>query len=314
MRVPMYHYVRPTVDRPPGGYYRLALADFRAQLDRLASRYDLLDREQALAVLRGERPPPDDGVLLTFDDGLVDHHEWVLPELRDRGVCGVFFVTTGPLDGCVPAVHRVHALLGAVPAREVHAALRETMADRDVSPDRGRSADTYDEGGVTGDDAEAAAAVKRLVNFELPPTSVSKLVGAVEERLSKPTPSVDSYYLSATQLRDLDEAGMLLGAHTVTHPVLSRLPPAAQRVEVRDSFDRLESLVGPLDVRLFAYPYGGAETFTDETTAILQESGCDLAFTTVSGTVDAESLTTSPYELRRQDCNEFPHGGATFDL
>ncbi|MFC5970128.1 polysaccharide deacetylase family protein [Halomarina salina] len=317
MRAVMYHYVRPVADRPPNGYYRLELSDFRRQLDRLERAFDVLDRTRLLAVLRGDAPPPDDGLVLTFDDGLLDHHEWVFPELRRRGLCGVFFVSTGPLDGQVLPVHRVHSLLGSHPTDRVREALLATMDERGVAADGGGSTDTYRSDAVRDvedDPAAHAAAVKRLVNFELPPESVPGLLDAVESRLGATTPSADAYYLSETGLRDLDDAGMVVGAHTVTHPVLSRLSVAAQRREIRDSFDRLEEVVGPLDVRPFAYPYGGPETFTDATEELLADADCDVAFTTVSGAFDGDDVRDRPFALPRQDCNEFPHGDASFDV
>jgi len=310
----MYHYVRPDDDRPPSGYYRLDRADFRSQLDHFERRYDVLDGDDARAVLDGERPPSDDDLLLTFDDGLADHHEWVLPELRSRGLCGLFFVSTGPLDGRALAVHRVHALLGSHPSDAVHDALRDAMAARGVARDAEGATDTYGEGGASGEAADAAATVKRLVNFEVPPEAVDGVLDAVEERLSAPSIDPGAFYLSETRLRSLDEAGMLLGAHSVTHPVLSRLPEAAQRAEIRGSFDRLEAVVGPLDRRLFAYPYGGPATFDETTTELLRAAACDAAFTTVSGSVRRDDLVSRPLELPRRDCNEFPHGDASFDM
>ena len=55
MRAVMYHYVRPDLDRPPGGYYRLDYDDFRSQLDHLEREYDVLGRNRLLAVVRGGR-------------------------------------------------------------------------------------------------------------------------------------------------------------------------------------------------------------------------------------------------------------------
>jgi peptidoglycan/xylan/chitin deacetylase (PgdA/CDA1 family) len=305
----MYHYVRPATDRPPGGYYRLDVADFRAQLDHFEASFDVLGRERLLAVLRGERAPPDDALLLTFDDGLADHHEWVLPELRDRGLSGVFFVPTGPLDGVALPVHRVHALLGSHDARRVRDALLAAVEKRGLDRS-GASADTYGDEG----ELDAATEVKRLVNFDLPWTAVPEVLDAVERRLSATPLDPGSYYCSAGDLRALADAGMLLGAHSVTHPVLSRLSEADQRAEVRDSFDRLADVVGPLDARLFAYPFGGPETFTGTTTSALADAGCEAAFTTVSDRIDAAAVADRPLALPRRDCNEFPHGGATFEM
>ena len=61
-----------------------------------------------------------DGVLLTFDDGLRDHRDFVLPVLRERGLFGVFYVASGPaITGRILDVHKVHLVLGRMGGRAV---------------------------------------------------------------------------------------------------------------------------------------------------------------------------------------------------
>ncbi|MFC7079052.1 polysaccharide deacetylase family protein [Halorussus caseinilyticus] len=317
MQVVMYHYVRPSSDRPPHGYYHLALEDFRRQLDHLEAEYDFVDRETFLACATGDRSsendrsPPDDAVVLTFDDGLADHYEWVLPELRSRDLFGVFFVPTGPLvgNGVLP-VHRVHSLAGRHGATELRDALFDVLAEGEFADaDGGTVGDPY--GGRSTDDA--LTTFKRVLNFEVPYDRLGDVLDAVEASFGG-GPSADDYYLSGDQLRQLRDDGMVVGAHSVGHPVLSRLSSADQRAEIASSFETLAERVGGLSARLFAYPYGSDRTFTDETKSLLEAVGCDAAFTTVSGRATPERFRNSRLALPRTDCNEFPHGGATFDL
>ncbi|MCL5961438.1 MAG: polysaccharide deacetylase family protein, partial [Chloroflexi bacterium] len=71
--------------------------------------------------------------------------------------------------------------------------------------------------------------------------------------------------LSYDEVIRLDRGGLVaIGAHTVTHPILSRLPVSMQRAEVNESKTFLEEILGHR-VASFAYPYGkpadyGAET------------------------------------------------------
>ncbi len=61
--------------------------------------------------------------------------------------------------------------------------------------------------------------------------------------------------LSTAQLRGLNEEGIEVGSHTVTHPWLSRIPLERASEEIRESKERLEDLLGrPVDH--FAYPFG----------------------------------------------------------
>jgi peptidoglycan/xylan/chitin deacetylase (PgdA/CDA1 family) len=309
MHAVMYHYVRPSPDRPPHGYYHLALDDFRRQLDHLEETYGFVDREAFVAWVRGERAVPD-GVVLTFDDALVDHHRWVLPELQRRDLWGLCFVPTGPFtEGRVLPVHRIHSLVGSVPAATLRRKL-ETVLENSPSVLDGAEtvADAYDEQSSGADVSE----FKRLLNFVVAPDAVHDVLDSLEARLTDyDPPTVAEYYASADQLGEVADAGMLLGAHSVTHPVLSRLPATAQQSEVTSSVEWLADTIGSQPVSTFAYPYGGADTFTDATVGALRDAGCDAAFTTESGVVDDVS---DRFALPRRDCNEFDHGGATFDL
>jgi peptidoglycan/xylan/chitin deacetylase (PgdA/CDA1 family) len=102
MKTVMYHYVRPQIDTPPFGYFHLDIDSFRRQLDHFDEKYTVLGRQEFLATVDGDRTPRSDDILLTFDDGLIDHAEYVLPELRRRDLFGAFYVPAGPyLEGMV---------------------------------------------------------------------------------------------------------------------------------------------------------------------------------------------------------------------
>ena len=106
----MYHYVRPEVCGLPHFPY-LSLADFECQLDDFARRYGFVCREDFVRWTEGG--PAPEGVLLTFDDGLRDHAEFVLPALQARGLFGLFYVSSGPaLTERILDVHKVHLALG----------------------------------------------------------------------------------------------------------------------------------------------------------------------------------------------------------
>jgi peptidoglycan/xylan/chitin deacetylase (PgdA/CDA1 family) len=75
----------------------------------------------------------------------------------------------------------------------------------------------------------------------------------------------------------LEVAGLIeLGAHTVSHPALSRLPADAQRIEIEASASALEKILHRRP-RSFAYPFGD---FDEGTPNLLREAGFREAVTT----------------------------------
>ena len=118
--------------------------------------------------------------------------------------------------------------------------------------------------------------------------------------------------MTPVEIRLLAEKGMIVGSHSVSHPVFSTLPPKAQAREIADSFAFLEEASGGLGLRTFCYPYGHSHTYDADTVRLLGESGCRLAFTAEHRDVTSDDMTTAPLELPRHDCNAFAHGRASY--
>jgi peptidoglycan/xylan/chitin deacetylase (PgdA/CDA1 family) len=73
------------------------------------------------------------------------------------------------------------------------------------------------------------------------------------------------------------DAGMDIGAHSHTHPVLSRLPAEEQYWELAESRRILEQRLG-CDVHSCAYPVGGRDAFDETTIRAAEDAGYRVAF------------------------------------
>ena len=94
------------------------------------------------------------------------------------------------------------------------------------------------------------------------------------------------------QIRDWLAAGHEIGAHTMTHPFLTRLPLDEARTEIRDSKHALEDRFG-VAVRHFAYPYGDWNPAVRD---LVREAGFASAAITQYGVNRANH---DPWTLRR---------------
>ena len=91
------------------------------------------------------------------------------------------------------------------------------------------------------------------------------------------------------QVRQLRALGMDIGAHTVTHPILSRLEPNAAFEEMARSKDELESLLSE-PIELFAYPNGVPHRdYSAEHVAMARDCGFKAAVSTSWGAASARS-------------------------
>ena len=89
------------------------------------------------------------------------------------------------------------------------------------------------------------------------------------------------------RLRSLPSSLVKIGAHSLSHPFLTRISRADARREISESRRALERLIGA-EVRLFAFPYGD---YDDEVVAICQEEGYEHVF----------SIRPQPANLDRND-------------
>src|SRR5262249_50340241 len=77
-----------------------------------------------------------------------------------------------------------------------------------------------------------------------------------------------------------------IGAHTVTHAALAKIPLAEQRNEIAGSKRKLESICGR-SVTSFSYPYGRNTDYTKASVALVRAAGFTSACSNVVGVVDA---------------------------
>lgn len=246
----MYHRVA-TVDTDP---WQLCVAPeaFESQVRALRESFDVVPLAELRGRMRaGRRSRPVASI--AFDDGYVDNLTVAKPILERLSLPATVFVITG----CVGRREAFwwerlsHAVLGeqAVPARLALPMGPQEFAWDDASLVRpgaqGRAArrqlhDRLWAWLCDRTEAERAPALEFLENWSGR--------GEAGDAAGRP--------MSAEQLRAIVSGGLIdVGAHTVTHPRLSRLPRAAQQSEIQRSRDHCRAIVGR-DPVAFSYPNG----------------------------------------------------------
>lgn len=305
LRTVMYHYVREADPALPHFLY-LDVENFRRQLDWLQETSRFISLDEFLEALT-TGIPPENGCLLTFDDGLRDHFDFVLPELEHRGLWGFFFVPTGIYETRkMLDVHRVHCLLGKLGGERALRAVRDALeSDMIVEAMRARFAsDIYADQGTDS----AAVTVKKILNYSVSAHDRTQILDRVFTRHLDEAALFEDFYLTPDMLCDMQARGQVIGSHSRTHPVMSSLSLEDQKAEIDQSFRVLESMTDGLTVRTYCHPYGHPSTFNKETERLLAEAGCQCAFQLANREILKDDLQKSCQALPRLDCNRFPFG------
>ena len=299
--VVFYHYVRDTRRTAFPAVNALAVADFLSQVERLRSVEPILDHAALEAALNGGLPLRGSSTLLTFDDGLVEHYTTVYPALRERGLCGIFFIAGAGLASPprLLAVHKTHFLLAKLGVQAFAADVRERLSVRSSdlsSPQQGTDVYRYD--------GDVDSATKHLLNYELAFDEADRILDELfREHIGDSGEFAAALYLSRGMVREMADAGMTFGFHTENHQVLSRLSRAQQLAEIGHGVRLVRELTGQWSVP-FCYPYGHPHTYNADTLAILAEVGYSMAFTTVRR--PADPVSDPRFELPRFDTRDLP--------
>jgi peptidoglycan/xylan/chitin deacetylase (PgdA/CDA1 family) len=302
----MYHYVRPYNSEFP--YFKnLDIEDFRKQLDYFEQNYGFVDKQHFIKSFEtGEIPK---GVVLTFDDGLKCHYDYVYRELSKRGLWGIFYVATQPfIEGTFIDVHRVHVLLGRISAKEIYEHLMSLVIDEmlDKSREDEFNALSY----PNQQNNNYTLLVKRMINYFITYDFREQVINLLIEHFVPGVKTIfDNYYVSPEEIKEMNEGGMIIGSHTVNHPLMSRLSKEDQTHQIINSFNYLESLTGVnSNDRTFCYPHGGFHSFSDTTESILTQEGCLYSFNVEQRDIEKNDVLNRPQALPRYDCNQFEYG------
>jgi peptidoglycan/xylan/chitin deacetylase (PgdA/CDA1 family) len=222
---------------------------------------------------------PSRAMAITFDDGYADNEEIAAPILKRLGMSATFFVSTGFLDGDCMWNDRVIEAIRACKANELDLSAIDLGQHSLRSTDERRGA--------------IDSLLKRAKHME--PARRREVCDAiVEAARTGPPPRL---MMSPQQVRNLHHThGMEVGAHTITHPILSRLDPDAARSEIRGSKERLEEIVSNR-IELFAYPNGvPGQDYVHEHVAMVEDCGFNGAVSTAWG---AGSKKSDRFQLPR---------------
>ncbi len=258
----IFHRVLPRQD--PLFPSEVHAAVFDRMCSWVAAWFNVLPLDIAVAQLQ-DGSLPDRALAITFDDGYADNFDVALPILARHGLPATFYIATGFLDG--------GRMWNDTVIESVRLANRPALELASLGVD-GLGLLPL---GSTAQRQAAIAAILGRIKYRTTEERL-RLVAAIAEHAGAVLPN--DLMMRSDQVLGLHRAGMQIGAHTVSHPILAKLNAAHARREIGQSKQALEALLGER-VGLFAYPNGvPGKDYSDETLALVRELGFDSAVTT----------------------------------
>ena len=308
MKAVMYHYVREYNPQLPFFTF-LDFKNFQEQLDYFNSEYGFVSKEDWVQALNEKSLGSAKGkILLTFDDAVSCHYDYVFPELLKRGLWGIFYVPTQPYQKSkILDVHRIHLLCGAFEGIKLISTLKELL-DESMIPDK-KIREFREQTYTRQENFEGVSEFKRILNYYISYEYREALIDSIAADLGFEF-NVSDFYISIDKLKEMQLGGNIIGSHTVSHPVMSKLSDTEQRSEISDSFNFLSG-IGYESIKTYCHPYGGFQSFNDETVAALNLNNVDFSFNVEPRDICNNDFLSSIQFLPRYDCNQFPFGNAT---
>ena len=285
---PVLNYHRVNDDGDPF-FPSLPTAVFESHMAYLARSYRVLTIEELVERLPHGRVPRN-AIAITFDDGYRDNLTQAAPILARHGLPATVFLTTGLIGTSEIAWFDRLAL-----------AFKSTSVSTIQAPwgDRISLLDTP---------ARLAALERALGHFKrLPEDEFDRQLDALLIELAvNDEPWSKGLMLDWDDVQALIGLGFSTGAHTVQHPILSRVSLERARREIESSRAAIAAACGT-SPRAFAYPNGQPDDYTGAVQRLVREAGFTCALTTRFG---LNTRHTPVYELRRG--GPWEHDVATF--
>lgn len=302
----MYHYVREFEKTRYPNIKGLTRDGFIKQLDFIERNYTIVRMEDCIECIHGGTEGfPDNALLLTFDDGYMEHFTEVFPILNERGIQGSFFPPVqSTMENRVLDVNKIHFILASSdePKRLLDVLRSEIknvqslyrLDEPDAYFDRIESSEhPYD--------CAEVVTFKRVLQRELPIEARQEIVSQLFANYVGVQESVFSneLYMNESQIKTLIRNGMFVGGHGYSHRWLNAIDEHEQKMELEKTENFLNQIGVNRDMKVMCYPYGG---YNDTLLKLLKDTGFSAGLATIPERALLDKK--NKFTLGRFDTNE----------
>lgn len=262
MSIYMFHYVKPC-----SNYYHFNLNKFeefvKSNKNKIISLKDYIKSNNK-----------ENEIVLTFDDGTLDHYENVFPILKKYGVTGVFSVCDNIISKEILNIQKIHYLMGEVGIEKLFYQTCSILNE--------------DEEFLISKYNSKENAVKKLLQKDL---EMKKRKEILDEllKINNMNLKFEDLYINKNQMQEMIRDGNEFIYHTKNHCWLGSLNYNEQENELKNAKDFIKDYKFE---NMLTFPFGD---YDENTLKIAQKLGIDLMI--------GVNYTNTTKCLTRVDCS-----------
>ncbi len=296
-----YHYVNDKKKSFFKNLKSLSVKNFENQIRQIKKKFNIISLEELITL----KKTPKNTVLLTFDDGYLDHYENVFPILKKERISGTFFapdITLNQKD--ILDVNKIQIFLHSYSDKkklfnEVCKKIEIEKLDlKYYLALIKKMSKSYD---LRWHDMNSNN-VRNLLQYILPQQVRKKIVNYFFKKKIDlgNNEMIKRLYLTKHQAKEMIKNGMFFGSHGSNHEWLEYMNYNAQLYDIKKSKKTLSELGIKPNMMSICYPFG---SYNKDTIKIVKKLNFKLGFANNSKKIT--SLAKQKFFLPRIDTNEF---------
>lgn len=305
LEVIMYHYVRDLRNSRYPEIKGLDLALFKQQIAYLEKNYTFVGMQDVIdAIYEGKRLP-ENAIMLSFDDGYLDHYTNVFPILANKGISGLFAMPGKIIkEGKILDVNKIHFILASKPIeqikKELYVRLDECRKLGFSIPD---DEELYHRYAVANRfDSADTIFVKRILQSAIDEDARNRIVDQLFKAFvtDNDTAFVSELYLNMDQIKTMRKYNMFFGLHGYEHYWFDKLTEKEYEQDIKSALDVFEGVIDR-DNWVFVYPYGATQ---ENLLTYCKSIRCVAGVTIEPKVADLDQI--DPLLIPRFDTNDYP--------
>jgi len=233
------------------------ISDFKREIKFLKSYFDIVSLDTAVDKLKNQESFYRPAVCITVDDGYKDNYDLLFPVLKNENIMATIFLSTG-----VIGTENMNWYDGL--ANTILRAPGQSFCIKGFLNGKTFQMDSIQAKRVAYVEIVEALKEMNIYQRQRYLKNIEIDLGTCKENIR--------FMLNWDEVRVMKEAGISFGAHTHTHPILTKMPLEEAKKDIYQSKQRIEQELG-VKVNHFAYPNGRETDFNDHLEQFCREIG-----------------------------------------